>query len=117
VYVYRKKEVGGGSILDLGVYTLHLVDAIFGPGKPEFVVSKGVMNSHGTDENVSAILTYSEGRIAVVSTHTKVKLNCSAFIYGTNGMITVIPNRNRLLTGGISHSTAKTLLLNKSRTC
>lgn len=90
--------------MDLSVYTLHLVDAIFGPGKPEFVVSKGELNSHGTDENVSAILTYSEGRIAVVSAHTKVKLNCSAFIYGTAGMITVILilKRNRSFAGVIS---------------
>ncbi|VVC33299.1 Oxidoreductase, N-terminal,NAD(P)-binding domain,Oxidoreductase, C-terminal [Cinara cedri] len=82
-----KKEVGGGSLLDLGIYTVHLVNAIFGPGKPESIVSKGILNSHGTDENMSAILKYPKGKIAVISTHTKVKMDCSAYVYGTNGTI------------------------------
>lgn len=90
MYVYRKKEVGGGSILDLGVYTSHLVDTIFGPGKPDSIVSSGTLNCHGTDENVSAILKYPEEKIAVFSTHTKVKMDCSAYIYGTNGTIKVL---------------------------
>lgn len=87
---FRKKEVGGGSILDLGVYTLHLADAIFGPGKPESIVSKGVLNNYDTDESISAILKYPKGKIAVISTHTKVKMDCSAYIYGTKGKIKVI---------------------------
>lgn len=90
VNFYRKKEVGGGSLLDLGVYTLHCVDTVFGPGKPEFILSEGILNSHGTDENISAILKYPKGKIAVVSTHTKVKMDNSAYIYGTKGMIKVI---------------------------
>lgn len=48
------------------------------------------MNCHGTDENVSAILKYPEEKIAVFSTHTKVKMDCSAYIYGTNGTIKVL---------------------------
>lgn len=87
---FRKKEVGGGSVLDLGVYTLHFVDTIFGPDKPECIVSRGILNDHGTDENVSAILKYPKGKMAVVSTHTKVKMDGSAYIYGTNGKIKVI---------------------------
>jgi len=81
--------VGGGSILDIGVYTLHLVDTILGPGKPVFIESKGTLNSHGTDENMSAILGYPEGKIAVISVHTKVEMDCSAYIHGTEGTIKV----------------------------
>lgn len=93
-YFFRKKEIGGGSILDLGVYTLHFVDTIFGPGKPESVKSEGILNSHGTDVNISAILKYPKGKIAVVSTQTEVKMENSAYIYGTNGTIKVIPINN-----------------------
>jgi len=83
--------VGGGSILDIGVYTLHLIDTILGPGKPISIESKGTLNSHGTDENMSAIFEYPEGKIAVISTHTKVEMDCSAYIHGTKGTIKVIP--------------------------
>lgn len=89
IVCFRKKEVGGGSILDIGVYTLHLIDTILGPGKPIFIESKGTLNSHGTDENMSAILQYPEGKIAVISTHTKVEMDCSAYIHGTKGTIKV----------------------------
>ncbi|XP_025207021.1 trans-1,2-dihydrobenzene-1,2-diol dehydrogenase-like [Melanaphis sacchari] len=84
-----KKEVGGGSILDIGVYTLHLIDTILGPGKPVSIESKGTLNIHGTDENMSAILEYPEGKIAVISTHTKVVMDCSAYIHGTKGTIKI----------------------------
>lgn len=87
---FRKKEVGGGSLLDLGVYTIHFANTIFGPGKPDSIESKGTLNSHGTDENISAVLNYPNGKKAVVETHTKVKLDCSAYVYGTNGTIKVI---------------------------
>jgi len=69
---------------------------IFGPGKPESIVCKGILNSHGTDENMSAILEYPGGKTAVISTHTKVKMDCSAYIYGTNGTIKVISIYNWL---------------------
>lgn len=93
VKLYRKKEVGGGSLLDLGVYTLHFVDTIFGPDKPESIISEGVLNNHGTDVNISAILKYAKGKIAVVSTQTEVKMDNSAYIYGTKGMIKVIKKK------------------------
>lgn len=88
--------MGGGSILDLGVYALHFVDSILGPGKPESIVSTGVLNNNGTDENVSAILKYFDGKMAVISTHTKTKMDCSAYIYGTNGAIKVISRLKQL---------------------
>lgn len=76
--------------MDLGVYTLHFVHAIFGHEKPECIVSKGVLNDHGTDECCSAIIKYPKGKMAVISTHTKVKMDCSAYVVGTNGTIKVI---------------------------
>lgn len=39
---------------------------------------------------MSAILEYPGGKIAVISTHTKVQMDCSAYIHGTNGTIKVI---------------------------
>lgn len=80
---------------------------VFGPDKPECVISQGTLNNDGTDENVSAVLKYSEGKIAVFTTHTKVKLNNSANIYGTKGMIKVISKRDF----SIDYSTIFTLII------
>lgn len=111
--------MGGGSILDIGVYTLHLVDTILGPDKPVFIKSKGTLNCHGTDENMSAILEYPGGKIAVVSVHTKVEMDCSAYIHGTKGTIKV-RNGNIVIgtfqTQSISDLKKKTLFMSYDNT-
>jgi len=42
---------------------------------------------------MSAILEYPEGKIAVISSHTKVEMDNSAYIHGTKGTIKVIYTR------------------------
>lgn len=76
---------------------MHFIDTIFGPSKPESIACKGTLNSYGTDENMSAVLKYPEGKIAVISTHTKVNMDNSAYIYGTKGTIKVIRKIGQLI--------------------
>ncbi|XP_050519795.1 trans-1,2-dihydrobenzene-1,2-diol dehydrogenase-like [Daktulosphaira vitifoliae] len=84
-----KKEVGGGSILDLGVYPLHLVNMIYGPEKPISIFSEGILNQYGIDEAVIAILRYSNGKLATISTDTRMIQDNSAYIYGDKGYIKI----------------------------
>ncbi|XP_050427269.1 trans-1,2-dihydrobenzene-1,2-diol dehydrogenase-like [Adelges cooleyi] len=84
-----KKEVGGGSVLDLGVYLLHLVNMVYGPEEPKSIVSDGVLNEHGVDLAFSAILKYSDGRLATISTDTRMAQDNSAYIYGDKGSIKI----------------------------
>ena len=69
----HKKELGGGSILDLGIYTVQLAQLIFGGEMPQ-VLSAGHLGPEGCDENSSMTLIYSSGRTASLVTHSRVNL-------------------------------------------
>jgi dihydrodiol dehydrogenase / D-xylose 1-dehydrogenase (NADP) len=83
------KELGGGTILDLGVYVLQLAQFVFGPSPPEHVVAQGELNENGVDTSTSITLKYKGGKTATVCTHARVKLPNEAFIVGTKGTIKV----------------------------
>uniref|UniRef100_A0A1B6CSQ0 Trans-1,2-dihydrobenzene-1,2-diol dehydrogenase n=2 Tax=Clastoptera arizonana TaxID=38151 RepID=A0A1B6CSQ0_9HEMI len=85
----RLKELGGGTVLDLGVYALQLLVLIFGNNKPIALKALGHTNEDGVDESMSCILTYSGGRTAVISTHSKVELPNKSYIVGTKGTIEI----------------------------
>lgn len=84
----RKKEQGGGSILDLGVYILQFAQFVF-EEEPIKVTATGVLNEDGVDQSTSIILTYSKNRVAVLSTHTKLELPNVARVMGTKGTVTL----------------------------
>jgi len=58
-------EVGGGALLDRGVYTLSL--AYFLLGAPSQIVSQAIMGKTKVDEQTSMILKYSHGQLANLS--------------------------------------------------
>lgn len=89
VGVFRKKELGGGTVLDLGIYTLQLATLVLGD-KPSSVKASGHLNSEGVDMSMSCVLTYANGATAVLSTHAEVELPNNAVIVGTNGSIEVM---------------------------
>ncbi|KAF2899961.1 hypothetical protein ILUMI_06228 [Ignelater luminosus] len=83
------KELGGGTLLDLGIYTLQFAQFIFGGAEPDHVHATGSLNENGVDECVCAILSYPNGKLACISTEARVELSNEGVIYGTKGMITV----------------------------
>lgn len=83
------KALGGGTILDLGVYTLQLIQYVYGCVEPEAVTAYGFLNEDGVDQSVSAVLKYKEGKIALLSTHSRCLLPNEACIIGTKGTIKV----------------------------
>jgi len=80
-----KKELGGGTVLDLGIYCVQLASLVFGGERPGQVLASGHLNQEGTDESTSTTLVYSGGRTATLITHSRVKLPCEAIIIGTKG--------------------------------
>ncbi len=82
-----KKELGGGSMLDLGVYPTFFVLDVFKGERPEKVVATGYLNDEGTDTFVSATWIYPGGRSATLSTHSKCVLSCEAQVRGDKGSI------------------------------
>lgn len=85
----NQKSLGGGTVLDLGVYCINLLQMSFGNEFPEEIVAVGHLNDQGIDLNVSAALKYSNGRTGVIVTHSAVQLPNEAEIVGTKGVIKV----------------------------
>jgi len=84
----HKKELGGGTVLDLGIYTIQLAQLVFDGAEP-LVVGAGHQGEDGVDECSSVTLVYTNGRMATLITHSKVQLPNTATIVGTKGTITV----------------------------
>ncbi|XP_069673557.1 trans-1,2-dihydrobenzene-1,2-diol dehydrogenase-like [Periplaneta americana] len=85
----KLKEMGGGNILNLGVYVLQFAQLVFGPSPPENVVAAGQINENGVDYSSSIILKYQGGKTATLTTHGKVQLPNNAYVVGTKGIIKV----------------------------
>lgn len=79
--------MGGGAILDLGVYMLQFQQFVFRGLKPIKVVATGHLNKCGTDESCGAVITYPDGKMAMVSTSARVLLTNEGVIVGTKGII------------------------------
>jgi predicted dehydrogenase len=78
-------KLGGGSLLDIGVYPLFL--ALMVLGKPVKIKAFCQVASTGADELVNAILKHENGAIANILSSTNVHTPKTAEIMGTNGTI------------------------------
>ncbi|KQS69991.1 uncharacterized protein Dere_GG24525, isoform B [Drosophila erecta] len=85
----QKRDLGGGVVYDLGIYTIQVSQWAF-QEKPEKIESKGTVNAEGIDDDVSATLTYSGGRTARMRFSSKEKLSNTAVIKGTKGQVTMV---------------------------
>lgn len=85
----RQKDLGGGAILDLGVYLLQLAVMIFGPAMPLSLKAVGHLNANEVDDNAAIVMAYPGSKTAVLTTSSLVNLNNDATIYGTKGSIKV----------------------------
>jgi predicted dehydrogenase len=79
------RELGGGALLDLGIYPIQLCTLVLGP--IQRLVSDGVVGETGVDEMVTALLHHPQGRLGVVKAAIRVNLTCTARIAGTEGVI------------------------------
>jgi predicted dehydrogenase len=80
-------ELGGGALLDAGVYPVSLASMVFGGEKPETVASMMYRGETNADETVSALLSYGGPRIAALSAAISTAAVNDAWIYGTQGRI------------------------------
>ncbi|KRT81047.1 hypothetical protein AMK59_6050 [Oryctes borbonicus] len=83
------KELGGGGILDVGVYPMQFVQYVYRGLKPIKFVGRGHLNEHGTDDTAAAVIVYPNNKIAVMSCSTKVLLPNEAIVVGTKGTIRI----------------------------
>lgn len=79
-------ELGGGALLDAGIYPVSFASMIFG-AKPENVYSTASIGETGVDEQFSILLAYEGGRSATLNGAIRVDLPNEAYIHGTEGYI------------------------------
>lgn len=80
-------NLGGGALLDLGVYPVSFASMVM--GTPERVMSMSDRASTGVDGQVSILLGYSGGRQAVLNTSLRGRSAIRADIVGTEARVEI----------------------------
>lgn len=78
-------ELGGGALLDLGVYPVSFANRLF--GEPEQISAKAKLTDKGVDEISSAIFTYASGAEAIVQSNFMALGSNKATVIGSEGRI------------------------------
>jgi len=85
-----EKELGGGALLDIGVYCLQFVLMVFSGERPESIQATGVLLDSGVDESVVVVMKFSRKRMALCTFSIAARLPNDAVISGTKGQIKVL---------------------------
>ncbi|MDZ7266345.1 MAG: Gfo/Idh/MocA family oxidoreductase [candidate division KSB1 bacterium] len=80
-------ELGGGALLDVGIYPLALAAMIFGP--PQRLASMAHLGPTGVDEQCGMILGYDGGALALLAAANRSETPKEATIIGSAGRITL----------------------------
>lgn len=83
----RRPDLGGGALLDLGVYPVSLASHVL--GAPSTVTAVGLLTPQGVDVQTSMVLTYDTGAHAVLTTTLGARTANRATISGTEARIEV----------------------------
>lgn len=78
-------NLGGGALLDIGIYPVFLALLIF--GEPDDIKVSTFFGKTGVDETISIILAYNDGRQAVLYCTTQAITAVEACLYGTKGRL------------------------------
>ncbi len=78
-------KLGGGALLDVGVYPVALSSMIF--GVPDRVTADAHLARTGVDEQTGMILHHKKGRLSVLHTAVRTETKQEATLYGTEGNI------------------------------
>ena len=82
-------ELGGGALLDLGVYVVSFAQMLL--GTPDTVTATGSLFPTGVDAEAALLLGYDDGRSATLLTSLRQGLPGQARVFGTRGWIDVLP--------------------------
>ncbi len=82
-------ELGGGAVLDLGVYPISFAQMVL--GDPVRVTAGGSTFDTGVDAEAAVLLEFGDGRTATLICSLRGELPGSARVFGTEGWIDVVP--------------------------
>ena len=82
-------ELGGGALLDLGVYVVSFAQWVL--GAPAHVVCTGTRGETGVEEEATLLLCFDSGASATLTTSLHSPMPGQARVFGTTGWIDVLP--------------------------
>jgi predicted dehydrogenase len=82
-------ELGGGALLDLGVYVVSFAQMLL--GTPDAVTARGSLFGNGVDAESGLLLGWDDGRTASLSISLRCPLPGAARVFGTDGWVDVLP--------------------------
>ncbi|KAM9765601.1 trans-1,2-dihydrobenzene-1,2-diol dehydrogenase-like [Menidia menidia] len=84
-----QKELGGGALLNIGMYCLQFVCMVYNGERPESIQATASCLETGVDETAAVILKFSNNRMAVFTYSSSLDLPNDAVIVGTKGTIRI----------------------------
>ncbi|XP_022662263.1 trans-1,2-dihydrobenzene-1,2-diol dehydrogenase-like [Varroa jacobsoni] len=84
-----KPELGGSSLLDIGIYVIHFAQLIFKDVYPSEIRAVGEITPDGVDVQTCISLKYPSGKLASLTTSVLADLPCEATVFGSKGKIKV----------------------------
>jgi predicted dehydrogenase len=81
------KELGGGSLLDIGIYPVFLILLLI--GEPDEIAADTIIGRTGVDELISAYFKYNNGKMATLYSTLIANTPVEAEISGTKGHIRI----------------------------
>lgn len=78
-------ELGGGALLDIGIYPISLTFMIL--GKPDSIKSYAYLGKTGVDEQNVIIFKYNSGQMAQLSSGFRCDTDRETYIFGAKGFI------------------------------
>ncbi|MBC7765125.1 MAG: Gfo/Idh/MocA family oxidoreductase, partial [Hyphomonadaceae bacterium] len=82
------KALGGGALLDVGIYVVSYASMIFGK-PPDTISGFAQIGTTGVDEQNAMIFGYNSGQMATLLSAVRSELDNQAVIYGEKGKIVV----------------------------
>ena len=85
---YFNPELGGGSLLDLGIYPVFLAHLLL--GTPDVIKAAGRLTEKGVDETCAVLLEYQKGQHALLDSSIVTQTDQPAIITGEKGVIKIL---------------------------
>jgi predicted dehydrogenase len=82
-------ELGGGALLDLGVYVVSLAQMLL--GAPDEMAVTGALEPNGVEASASLLLGWEDGRSAALMTSLHCPMPGAARVFGTEGFLELPP--------------------------
>ena len=81
----NKRELGGGALLDLGIYPLSIACALL--GKVEAVQAQAIMSDTGVDASTAFTMKHAGGTLSICSCSIRARSASELIVSGTSGSI------------------------------